>query len=134
MPLLQDIITTHGGSSIAIGAPDRLPLTYDALCALTSQTRAALNGLGIGRNDRVAIVLPNGPEMAAAFIAVSASATAAPLNPAYRADDFRFYLEDLNAKALILGESDDSPARAAAKELGIAILALSADASAPAGR
>ena len=134
MPLLHNIITTHDGSAIAIGAPDRLPLTYAALCALTDQTRAALNGLGIGRNDRVAIVLPNGPEMAAAFVAVSASATTAPLNPAYRTNEFRYYLEDLNAKALILREGDDSPAHAAAKELGIAILALSADAGAPAGR
>ena len=134
MPLLHDTITTHDGSAIAIGAPDRMPLTYAALCALIDQTRAALNGMGIGRNDRVAIVLPNGPEMAAAFIAVSASATTAPLNPAYRADEFRFYLEDLNTKALMLRDDDDSPARAVAKELGIAILSLSADADAPAGR
>jgi acyl-CoA synthetase (AMP-forming)/AMP-acid ligase II len=134
MPLLHDTITTHDGSAIAIGAPDRMPLTYAALCALIDQTRAALNGIGIGRNDRVAIVLPNSPEMAAAFIAVSASATTAPLNPAYRADEFRFYLEDLNTKAVILQEDDDSPARAVANELGIAILALSADDDAPAGR
>lgn len=134
MALLHDTITAHDGSAIAIGAPERMPLTYAALCALIDQTRAALNGLGIGRNDRVAIVLPNGPEMAAAFIAVSASATTAPLNPAYRADEFRFYLEDLNTKALILQDGDDSPARAVAKELGIAILSLSADDDAPAGR
>jgi oxalate---CoA ligase len=134
MPLLHDTITTHDGSAVAIGAPDRMPLTYAGLSALIDQTRAALNGLGIGRNDRVAIVLPNGPEMAAAFIAVSASATTAPLNPAYRADEFRFYLKDLNTKALILQEGDDSPARAVAQELGIEILGLTADDDVPAGR
>ena len=58
--------------------------------------------LGVGRGDRVAIVLPNGPEMAAAFLSVAAAAAAAPLNPAYRQDEFEFYLGDLNAKALIV--------------------------------
>ena len=37
----------------------------------TKETIATLNGFGIGRGDRVAIVLPNGPEMAAAFIAIA---------------------------------------------------------------
>ena len=68
--------------------------------------------MGIGRNDRVAIVLPNGPEMAAAFIAIACGATTAPLNPAYRAEEFDFYLSDLNAKALVILDGMESPARA----------------------
>ena len=64
--------------------------------ARTSQTVvAALNAQGIGANDRVAIVLDNGPEMAAAFLGIGSAATAAPLNPTYRADEFEFYLTDL---------------------------------------
>ena len=35
------------------------------------------------------------------FLAVSSVATAAPLNPAYKADEFRFYMEDTNARALM---------------------------------
>ncbi len=54
--------------------------------------------MGIGRGDRVAIVLPNGPEMAASFVAIAAGATTAPLNPAYKRDEFDFYLADLNAR------------------------------------
>ena len=57
-----------------------------------------LNGLGIGRGDRVAIVLPNGPEMAGAFIAVAGGAATAPLNPAYREEEFDFYLGDLRPR------------------------------------
>lgn len=56
-----------------------------------------LNALGLGRGDRVAIVLPNGPEMATAFVAVAAAASTAPLNPAYRADELDFYLTDIGA-------------------------------------
>ena len=63
----------------AILAPDRATLTYGELRALADATLASLAGQGIGRNDRVAIVLPNGPEMATAFIAVACGATTAPL-------------------------------------------------------
>ena len=88
------------------------------------QTVAALNQRGIGRNDRVAIVLPNGAEMATAFVSVACGATTAPLNPAYRLDEFEFYLSDLNAKALIVEQGSESPAVAAADKLGIPVLRI----------
>ena len=70
----------------AIGAPGGVrSLSYRELRALARQTVDTLNGLAIGRGDRVAIVLPNGPEMASSFIAVAAGAATAPLNPGYRA-------------------------------------------------
>lgn len=43
-----------------------------------------LNAVGAGRGDRVAIVLPNSPEAAAAILGVVAGATAAPLNPEFK--------------------------------------------------
>ncbi len=108
----------------AIGAPERPALTHGGLRALAARTVAALNGMGIGRNDRVAMVLPNGPEMASAFVAVACGATTAPLNPAYRADEFVFYLSDLNAKCLVILEGMESPARAVAAEQGLPIVEL----------
>ena len=68
---MLDIIA-RGADAPAILAPDRAPLTFGELRKLASETVARLNALGIGRNDRVAIVLPNGPEMAAAFVAIGA--------------------------------------------------------------
>jgi acyl-CoA synthetase (AMP-forming)/AMP-acid ligase II len=94
---------------------------------------ATLNAIGMGRNDRVAIVLPNGPEMATAFLAVAAGATSAPLNPAYHANEFDFYLSDLNAKALIIQSGMDSPAIAVAQTRGIPIIELSPVLEAEAG-
>ncbi|MFM8638545.1 MAG: AMP-binding protein, partial [Betaproteobacteria bacterium] len=76
--------------------------SHASLRALVQRTIARLNELGAGRNDRVAIVLPNGPEMATCYLACAAGTTSAPLNPAYRADEFEFYLSDLNAKLLIV--------------------------------
>jgi acyl-CoA synthetase (AMP-forming)/AMP-acid ligase II len=111
----------------------RPPLTYGALARLMAETTARLNSLGIGRNDRVAIVLPNGPEMATAFLAIGAGAATAPLNPAYRADEFAFYLDDLGAKALVVAQGASTPARDVAARLGLAVLELAGEAGAPAG-
>jgi acyl-CoA synthetase (AMP-forming)/AMP-acid ligase II len=100
----------------------RAPLTYGALRDLAGRTVAALNARGIGRGDRVAIVLPNGPEMATAFVCVASGATTAPLNPAYREDEFHFYIDDLKAKALVAMQGWDTPARAAAAKLGVPVI------------
>ena len=83
-----------------------------------------LNGLGVGRGDRVGIVMPNGPEMATAFLSVASAAAAAPLNPAYRHDEFEFYLGDLKAKALIVEAGSESPALEAAQKLGVGLITL----------
>jgi acyl-CoA synthetase (AMP-forming)/AMP-acid ligase II len=109
----------------AILAPGRTPLTYQALYRQVELTVAQLGKLGIGRNERVAMVLPNGPEMAVAFLAVAAGATSAPLNPAYRAAEFDFYLSDLGARALLIHSNmKDSPAREVAQARGIPIIEL----------
>src|SRR3989304_4019056 len=88
--------------AIAIAAPGRIPLTYSRLFTHVENTVETLNAMGIGRNDRVAIVLPNGPETAVTFLTLAASATCAPLNPAYQTNEFDVYLSDLNPKALIV--------------------------------
>ncbi len=108
----------------ALRAPGRPALTHGALRALAARTVAALNALGIGRGERVAIVLPNGPEMASAFLCIAAGACTAPLNPAYKQDEFAFYLDDLKARALVVQQGVETPARAAAAALGMPILEL----------
>ena len=117
----------------AVGAPARPDATAGDLLALVDRTVAALNGLGIGRGDRLAIVLDNGPEMVAAFLAGAAACTTAPLNPAYREDEFAFYLDDLKAKALLVTEGSQSPALAAAARVGIPLIRLRAREEGPAG-
>jgi acyl-CoA synthetase (AMP-forming)/AMP-acid ligase II len=117
-------------TALALLAPAQPALTYGALCANVANCITILNQLGIGRGDRVAIVLPNGPHMAAAFVAIAAGATAAPLNPVYRAEEFEFYLSDLQAKALVVEQGSDSPAIAVARKLGVALIELRAGAAA----
>lgn len=121
---LIDLLKTGADKASALAAPGRPSLTYADLRGLTRRTIERLNTLGIGRNDRVAIVLPNGPEMASAFVAIGAGATTAPLNAAYRAEEFEFYLNDLNARALLLDEAGSPAAEAAAAKLKLPILRL----------
>jgi acyl-CoA synthetase (AMP-forming)/AMP-acid ligase II len=112
------------GDATAISTPERSGLSYTALRGLTDRTIARLNALGIGRGDRIAIVLNNGPCMATAFVTIAGAATTAPLNPSYRADEYEFYLTDLQAKALLVERGVDTPARAVAERLGTPILEL----------
>ena len=121
---VQGLIAAGRDDAVAIAASGAPPLTYGGLRALVAATLVSLNDLGIGRNDRVAIVLPNGPAMATAFVAIASAATSAPLNPSYRGDEFEFYMSDLDAKALIVEAGSESPAIAAARKLGVRILTL----------
>ncbi len=124
---LPDLLAAGDAGATAIAAVGGRNLTYGQLRDLMASTVSALNGFGIGRNDRVAIVLPNGPEMATAFVAIAAGTTTAPLNPAYREQEFDFYLSDLGAKALVVAAGDTSPAIEVARRHGLAILELVAD-------
>jgi acyl-CoA synthetase (AMP-forming)/AMP-acid ligase II len=122
---LPELLAAQPEGEIALRAPERAPLEYGDLRRVVDDARNYLNARGIGRGDRVAMVLPNGPEMAAAFVAVACAATAAPLNPGYRAEEFEFYMTDLRAKALIVERGSSSPALAVAEKLGLALLELS---------
>ncbi|WP_287064976.1 AMP-binding protein, partial [Ramlibacter sp.] len=111
------------------------PLRYEGLAAQIAHTRAQLNGWGLGRGDRVAIVLPNCPEMAACFVAVASACTAAPLNMAYTEKDFEFYMGDIHARAVVIAqEGGNALAAEVARRMGIAILWLHKDTAQGAGR
>lgn len=133
MQTLAQLLEAQKGDLNAIGAPGRDWLSYDGLRELADTTRESLRNAGIGAKDRVAIVLPNGPEMAAAFVTIAQAATTAPLNPAYREDEYAFYLEDLRAKAIVLAEGYNGPALAAANRFDLSILRLRFDPESPAG-
>ena len=130
---LRALIASGRDDAVAIAAHGAPPLSYAGLRALIDRSVGSLNDLGIGRGDRVAIVLPNGPEMATAFLCVASAATSAPLNPAYKQDEFEFYLEDLKAKALIVEAGSELPALRAAEKLGVAVITLTPEPQAGAG-
>ena len=122
--ILRELLAFGADEAVALAAPSAKPMSYAALRELMRQTGDALRTLGAGSKDRVAIVLPNGPEMAAAFLGVAANAASAPLNPGYKAEEFEFYLSDLGAKLLIVEKGSTSPAIEVAKKLEVKIVTL----------
>ncbi len=111
--MLLDLLNRDRPEHPALVVPEGPTVSYGQLRQLVDQAMDELASMGIGRNDRVAIALPNGPEAILLFLAVSALATACPLNPAYTETEFRFYLEDTGARVLIVPPNDGSAARAA---------------------
>jgi acyl-CoA synthetase (AMP-forming)/AMP-acid ligase II/aryl carrier-like protein len=108
----------------ALAAPGRTSLSYRELLAQVTDLADHLRGCGLAAGDRVAIVLPNGPEMAVAFLATAAVAASAPLNPAYRAAEFEFFLSDLDVAAVIALEGASSAVRDVALRQGIPEITL----------
>lgn len=114
-------------------APGRASLSSRGLQELVHRTGQFLASRGLGRGHRVAVVLRNGPEMAAGFASIAAWAACAPLNPDYREPEFEFYLGDLLPGAIVLEGGIESAARRVAMRLGIPILELIPDRAAAAG-
>ena len=118
---------------VALVAPGRPDATFGALAGHVLGVGGSLRASGIEADDRVALVVENGPEAASAFLGISSAAVCAPLNPVYRAPELEFYLRDLRARALVVSASLDTPARDVAVALGIDVLELHTDPAAAAG-
>ena len=98
---LLDLLQAAADDQPALIAPGRPTLTYRQLRANVVALAEQLNRFGLGRADRIAIAIGNGPEMIISFLATAMCATAAPLNPKYKLDEYAFYYEDTRARALI---------------------------------
>lgn len=94
-------------------------LTYRELLKYTDMLRYSLIRAGVSRGGRIAVVLPNGPEMAFAFLGVTAVCTCAPLNPGFSKEEFIFYMTDARCSGLLVLEDHETAARSAAESLGI---------------
>ncbi|HKW47292.1 MAG TPA: acyl--CoA ligase [Gemmatimonadaceae bacterium] len=122
---ILDLLQVGNDDAAALSAPGgAAPMSYRALRTHVAEVTTFLASQGIGPGDRVGIVLDNGPEMAAAFLSIGSAATAAPLNPSYRADEFEFYLSDLGAKLLVVASGKDSPALGVAAKLAVPVARL----------
>lgn len=109
----------------AILAPGRTPMTYGALWMQAHDVAHGLRSIGVGRTDRVAVVLPDGPEAAVAMIAVAVGAVCVPLNPGFTYDEYQRYFGELHLAALLTRADLDSASRRVAHILGIPIIDVS---------
>lgn len=110
---LNRILERGQGDDLAIDVPGGTRLTYRELREQVAAVADELSRMGLGRGDRIALVLPNCVEAIVLFVAAATVGTAAPLNPAYKEDEFRFYLEDVDARALVVPPGQAAAARRA---------------------
>jgi acyl-CoA synthetase (AMP-forming)/AMP-acid ligase II len=110
---VAEILDRGAAGHPALVVPDGPTLTYSDLRELCGEATRALRAAGVKQGDRVAMVYPNSAEAIVLFLAASSIAVVCPLNPAYKEDEFRFYLEDTGARFLLVPPGQAPDARAA---------------------
>lgn len=124
---IADILRTHAQRSTdksAILAPEKASLSYGELWSRAGTLGTALASHGIEIGDRVAIVLENGPDVAAISVGIACWTAIAPLNPGYTRHEFERYMSHLKIRLLVTHGGAVNPARQAARALGLPILVL----------
>src|SRR5579864_2979649 len=121
-PAIKDLLSHHARKSpdrVAILAPGRSPKTYGELWEQTREVVRTLRSFGIGRTDRVAVVLPGGPEAAVAMVAVATGSVCVPLSPGFTEDEYRRYFGQLRLAGLLTSTDANSICRRVAQVMGI---------------
>ncbi|MGA7173668.1 MAG: acyl--CoA ligase [Candidatus Dormiibacterota bacterium] len=118
---LVELLARGESGRPAITVPAGPVITHAQLRQLVDEGADQLAELGVGPGDRLAMALPNGPEAIVLFLAAAVSATACPMNPSYKEDEFRFYLEDTGARTLLVPKGEGEAARNALADGGVVI-------------
>lgn len=113
MPTLLDVLNFGHDQRVAIVTQSGLTLTYRQLRYEVTRAAEHLSSCGVRPGERVAMVYPNSAEAIVLFLAAAVAGTAAPLNPSYKREEFAFYLEDTQARVLLVPPGDFLPAREA---------------------
>jgi acyl-CoA synthetase (AMP-forming)/AMP-acid ligase II len=121
VPTLLNVLEAGQEDHLAVVVPDGPSLSYRRLREEVFRGAEALTSRGITRGDRVALVYPNSAEAVVLFLSAALAGTAAPLNPAYKADEHSFYLLDTRARALLVPPGGGQAAREALPEGAVTI-------------
>src|SRR5262245_9339875 len=125
---LLGLISDIPSEQTAIIQPEQnIRITYGNLREQVSDIAEALAAVGVSRGDRIGMALPNGLPMVVTFLAAAMAGTAAPLNPGYKEEEFRFYLDDTAARVLLLPPGGAAEARRAAGD-SVRVIAVELDA------
>ncbi|BBH03343.1 AMP-dependent synthetase and ligase family protein [Prunus dulcis] len=120
LPGLLKKVASEFPNRRALSVSGKFDLTHARLQELVDHAASLLIASGIGPNDSVALTFPNTVELVVLFLAViRCRATVVPLNAAYTAEEFEFYLSDSESKLLITPENPIQAAKAAATKLNI---------------
>lgn len=96
------ILYQHGDGTVE-------PVSYGRLARLANRIANLLTASGVGRGDRVGLILPQSPETAAAHLAIyKLGAVAVPLSLLFGTEALEYRLADSGAKALIMSEAAEA--------------------------
>lgn len=127
---LVGLLESTPADRTAVIVPENdIRVTYGGLRQQVQTLAEALAAAGVARGDRVGMALPNGLPTIVSFLAASTAGTAAPLNPGYKEEEFKFFLEDTNAKVLLLPPDGATDARKAAEANGVPTFIVEMDAA-----
>ena len=116
--------TSDSTAVIVPGSPP-LEVSYKKLTADILSFQSQLADIGIDKGDAVSIALPNSYTFIVSFLASSYQrAIAAPLNLAYKQDEFEFYIDDLSSALALVPRGSyekEGPAVKAARKYQAAI-------------
>src|SRR5262247_1058346 len=99
--LIDDNLEAGRGEKTAIYFGDER-ITYNDLFNRVCAMGRGLRALGVAREQRVLLILGDTPAFPAAFFgAMRVGAVPIPINPMYKASDYRFFLEDSYARVVI---------------------------------
>jgi acyl-CoA synthetase (AMP-forming)/AMP-acid ligase II/acyl carrier protein len=118
--LVEDASDRFADRPALIGV-DGTALTYAMLTRTIRALGRDLRERGVGREDRVALVLPAGVPAATALVGASAFCSCAPFNPGYGVREFEAFFEDHRPKALIAARRESAAARLAAGRFGVPV-------------
>lgn len=114
MSILTSILETGNRTSNAVVIPDGPTVSYGVLSEEIERVAEHLAAAGVRAGRPVSIVIPNGLDFIVTFLAVTRTgAIAAPLNPAYTSDEFKFFMEDAGSQLAIVSPNAEHAVTAA---------------------
>jgi acyl-CoA synthetase (AMP-forming)/AMP-acid ligase II len=130
---LTELLAVGRPQQPALIVPDSAEvLTYAQVASRVEALAQRLADLTVRRGDRVALALPNGPDVVLLLLAITAlGAAAAPLNPAYTEAEFGFFLADIAPRLLLIPASGSAAASAAAAAAGTTLVGVRPDGDGP---
>ncbi len=112
----------HQSHRPAMVATGRTPLAWRELAAYIDAVRADLRRGGFGRDARIGVALPNGPEAALAIVAVSCAAVAVPFDLKLTVPEIEVRLRLLRLRAVVVLRDSPSAMRTAAGLAGLPLI------------
>ncbi|WP_043442804.1 long-chain-fatty-acid--CoA ligase [Arthrobacter sp. L77] len=109
---------TRSPSTVAIKLDD-VEVTFGALEVLSQKVATLLTEYGVQRGDRVALIMPNIPQMAFVYYGVlRAGAVVVPLNPLLKGREVAYHLTNSGARLVFAWEGIIAEAQAGAEASG----------------